>query len=117
MLRLVEDAAKAADLPIGNVFHAGDGNLHPLLMYDRRNRRQVEAVIEAGNTILSSAVDLGGTISGEHGIGYEKRDTLTRVFSADDLATMLRVRDALDPKRHFNPDKIFPASAGCPEVR
>ena len=117
MLRLVEDAAEAVKLPIGNVFHAGDGNLHPLLMYDRRNQREVAAVIEAGNTILSAAVDLGGTISGEHGIGYEKRDTLKRVFTPDDLATMLRVREAFDPKRNFNPDKIFPASAGCAELR
>jgi glycolate oxidase len=117
MLRLVEDAAEAVNLPIGNVFHAGDGNLHPLLMYDRRSQREVDAVIEAGNVILSAAVDLGGTISGEHGIGYEKRDTLQRVFTPDDLATMLRVREAFDPKRNFNPDKIFPASAGCAELR
>jgi glycolate oxidase len=117
MLTFVENAAKLHDLPIGNVFHAGDGNLHPLLMYDRRDKRQVEAVKNAGNEILSAAVDLGGTISGEHGIGYEKRDTLPRIFNEDDLGAMLRVRDVFDAKRNFNPDKIFPASASCEEVR
>lgn len=117
MLTFVENAAKSHDLPIGNVFHAGDGNLHPLLMYDRRDKRQVEAVKNAGNEILSAAVDLGGTISGEHGIGYEKRDTLPRIFNEDDLGAMLRVRDVFDVKRNFNPDKIFPASASCEEVR
>jgi glycolate oxidase len=117
MLTFVENAAKSHDLPIGNVFHAGDGNLHPLLMYDRRDKRQVEAVKNAGNEILSAAVDLGGTISGEHGIGYEKRDTLPRIFNEDDLGAMLRVRDVFDAKRNFNPDKIFPASASCEEVR
>ncbi len=116
MLKLVDDVAESCGLPIGNVFHAGDGNLHPLIMYDRRIKRQVEAVAEAGNQILSAAVDLGGTISGEHGIGYEKRETMTRVFSPDDLATMLRLRDVFDPARQFNPDKIFPRSASCPEV-
>jgi glycolate oxidase len=117
MLHAVEEAAETHELLIGNVFHAGDGNLHPLLMYDRRNAKQVAAVGEAGNQILSAAVDLGGTISGEHGIGYEKRDTLTRVFSDDDLAVMLRIRDVFDPKRVFNPDKIFPAGASCAELR
>ncbi len=117
MLTFVENAAKSHDLPIGNVFHAGDGNLHPLLMYDRRDKRQVDAVKNAGNEILSAAVDLGGTISGEHGIGYEKRDTLPRIFNGDDLGAMQRVRDVFDLKRNFNPDKIFPASASCEEVR
>ena len=74
-------------------------------------------MIEAGNVILSAAVDLGGTISGEHGIGYEKRDTLARVFNDADIDTMLRVRDVFDNSRHFNPDKIFPRGASCAELR
>ncbi len=116
-LRAVEEAAGAHRIVVGNVFHAGDGNLHPLLMYDKRDRAQVAAVIETGNAILQSAIDLGGTISGEHGIGYEKRDAMTRVYSTDDLATMGRVRDVFDPKRALNPDKIFPSGAACFEVR
>jgi len=103
-------------IPVGNVFHAGDGNLHPLLIFDRRDARQVAAVVEAGTAILKTCVAMGGTISGEHGIGYEKRETLSMVFSTDDLATMGRVRDVFDPARLFNPDKIFPSGAGCGEV-
>src|SRR5581483_970262 len=115
-LHAVEAAAVENGITVGNVFHAGDGNLHPLLMYDRRDRRQVAAVIETGNAILQAAIDLGGTISGEHGVGWEKRDAMTRVYSTADLATMGRVRDVFDPARILNPDKIFPSGAQCAEV-
>jgi FAD/FMN-containing dehydrogenase len=113
----VNEIARDHGLRVGNVFHAGDGNLHPLLMFDRRERREVEAVASAGHDILAACIELGGTISGEHGIGYEKRETLPLIFSADDIATMSRLRDAFDPARHFNPDKIFPSGAVCGEVR
>ena len=116
-LRAVETASQRYGVTVGNVFHAGDGNLHPLIMYDKRDARQVAAVVEAGNDILQAAVDLGGTISGEHGIGYEKREGMTRIFSTDDLAAMGRVRDVFDPKRMLNPEKIFPAGTACGEVR
>ena len=116
-LSAVEHACAERGIRVANVFHAGDGNLHPLLMYDRSEKKQVAAVIDAGNDILQAAVELGGTISGEHGIGFEKRGTLTRIFSTDDLATMARVRDVFDPKRRLNPEKIFPAGVGCGEVQ
>ncbi len=116
-LEAVETACDSRGIRVANVFHAGDGNLHPLLMYDRSEPKEVAAVIDAGNDILQAAVDLGGTISGEHGIGYEKRGTLTRVFSTEDLATMARVREVFDPRRMLNPEKIFPAGVGCGEVR
>jgi glycolate oxidase len=115
-LRAVESAAAANGVTVGNVFHAGDGNLHPLLMYDKRDRRQVAAVVETGNAILQCAIDLGGTISGEHGVGWEKRDAMTRVYSTADLATMGRVREVFDPARLLNPEKIFPSGSRCPEV-
>ncbi|MBV8372767.1 MAG: FAD-binding protein [Candidatus Eremiobacteraeota bacterium] len=115
-LRAVDEAARANAITVGNVFHAGDGNLHPLLMYDKRDPKQVAAVIESGNAILQAAIDLGGTISGEHGIGFEKRDAMTRVYSTGDLATMARVRDVFDPGRVLNPEKIFPAGTRCAEV-
>src|SRR5580692_9954726 len=115
-LRLVESAAAENGVTVGNVFHAGDGNLHPLLMYDKRDRKQVAAVVETGNAILNCAIDLGGTISGEHGIGWEKRDAMTRVYSTADLAAMGRVRDVFDPARVLNPEKIFPTGSRCPEV-
>ncbi|HVA33209.1 MAG TPA: FAD-linked oxidase C-terminal domain-containing protein [Candidatus Baltobacteraceae bacterium] len=115
-LRAIEGAASEHHITVGNVFHAGDGNLHPLLMYDKRDLDQVAAVVETGNIILQSAIDLGGTISGEHGIGFEKRGAMTRVYSTADLATMARVRDVFDPRRALNPEKIFPSGSRCPEV-
>lgn len=115
-LRAVEDIAAEHKLTVANVFHAGDGNLHPMICYDKSDPRSVQAVIEAGNAILKTAIDLGGTISGEHGVGYEKRDAMTLVYSTDDLATMARVRDVFDPKRQLNPEKIFPAGARCAEI-
>jgi glycolate oxidase len=116
-LHEVERIVADHGLQVGNVFHAGDGNLHPLIVFDRRERKQVEAVVAAGTGILAACIALGGTISGEHGIGYEKRETLPLVFSTEDLATMARVRDVFDPKQLFNPDKIFPSGTVCGEVR
>ena len=86
------------------------------MMYDKRDRRQVAAVVEGGNAILQAAIDLGGTISGEHGVGFEKRGAMTRVYSTNDLATMGRVRDVFDPRRSLNPEKIFPEGTRCPET-
>jgi glycolate oxidase len=117
VMKAVEGIARHYQLPVGNVFHAGDGNLHPLMIFDRREPRQVQAVIDAGNEILQTCIDMGGTISGEHGIGYEKRKTLSLVFSVADLAAMARVRDVFDPMRALNPDKIFPTGAVCGEVK
>jgi glycolate oxidase len=116
-VRQVEAIVRDHGLRVGNVFHAGDGNLHPLIAYDRRVAGELEAVGSAGAEILKACIDLGGTISGEHGIGSEKRDSLPLVFSPDDLAVMDRVRDVFDPQRNFNPDKIFPIGAVCGEVR
>jgi glycolate oxidase len=117
VIKEIDAIASDAGLVVGNVFHAGDGNLHPLLIYDRRDRRQVEAVINAGTEILRTCLAMGGTISGEHGIGYEKRETLSYVFSTDDLAAMARVRATFDPRQLFNPDKIFPSGTSCGEVK
>jgi glycolate oxidase len=117
VVHAVNAIARDHDLAVGNVFHAGDGNIHPLLVFDRRERRQVQAVVDAGSEILRTCIAMGGTISGEHGIGYEKRETLSLVFSPDDLAAMGRVRDVFDPARALNPDKIFPSGAICGEVR
>lgn len=115
-LHAVECIARDNGLVTANVFHAGDGNLHPLIAYDKRDKRQVAAVVETGNDILKMAVDLGGTVSGEHGIGFEKREAMNAIYTVDDLATMARVRDVFDPRRMLNPEKIFPAGVRCPEV-
>ncbi len=115
-LKWIEEIAREYRLTVANVFHAGDGNLHPLICYDRRDARQVAAVIESGSEILRMAVELGGTVSGEHGIGYEKRDAMTSIYSTQDLAAMARVREVFDPRRAFNPEKIFPTGARCAET-
>ncbi len=116
-LHAVDEIARTYGITVANVFHAGDGNLHPMLCYDKRDRTQVQAVIESGNEILRAAIALGGTVSGEHGIGFEKREAMTEVYSTADLATMARVRDVFDPARALNPEKIFPSGAACPEVK
>jgi glycolate oxidase len=115
VMHAIDGIARDHALPVGNVFHAGDGNLHPLLIFDRREPRQVEAVVDAGTEILRTCIAMGGTISGEHGIGYEKRETLSLVFSTTTWRDG-RVRDVFDPARSFNPDKIFPSGAACGEV-
>lgn len=94
--------------PVGNVFHAGDGNLHPLLMFDSRNEEEVEQVHKAGWEIMAVCAELGGTISGEHGIGHEKQDAMAMIFSGHDLNTQQDVKLALDPKNLMNPGKIIP---------
>ena len=86
------------DLRIANVFHAGDGNLHPLICYDARDPSEVLRVKEAGREIMETCVRAGGTITGEHGVGLDKRDFLSLIFSDEDLSAMLRVRAAFDPR-------------------
>jgi glycolate oxidase len=115
-LHTIERIAHDYKLTMANVFHAGDGNLHPMICYDKRDKKQVAAVIESGNEILRMAIDLGGTVSGEHGIGFEKREAMTEIYTTEDLATMAHVREVFDPRHAFNPEKIFPAGVRCAEV-
>jgi glycolate oxidase len=117
MLLAIADMERKFELRCCNVFHAGDGNLHPLILFDANDAAQLHRAEAFGAEILELSVAMGGTISGEHGIGFEKRDALSLVFSPDDLAAMDGVRDVFDPHRLFNPDKIFPAGAACGEVR
>jgi glycolate oxidase subunit GlcD len=92
----------------GNVFHAGDGNLHPLILFDSRDKNQLERVHQAGWEIMQACVELGGTISGEHGIGLEKLEAMRFVFSDDDIDAQRSLQTAFDPQRLFNPGKMFP---------
>ena len=103
-------------LPIGNVFHAGDGNLHPLICYDERIPGQATLAEEVAGEILTYCVEAGGSITGEHGVGADKRDSMPRMFSDDDLDVMQQVRDALDPQRLCNPGKVLPTPRLCGEV-
>ncbi|HLQ60396.1 MAG TPA: FAD-linked oxidase C-terminal domain-containing protein [Candidatus Acidoferrales bacterium] len=95
-------------LPVANVFHAGDGNLHPNILFDMRDRGILEVVEKAGEEMLRAVVELGGTLSGEHGIGLEKNAFMPWIYSADDLDAMQRVKRVLDPGGLLNPGKIFP---------
>jgi glycolate oxidase len=108
MLRKIDEIAKKYDLTIGNVFHAGDGNLHPLILFDARNKEDLVRVEEAGKEILSHCVALGGTITGEHGIGIEKRGAMSLLFSPAELHLMGTIRLALDPEAILNPGKVLP---------
>ena len=104
-------------LRIANVFHAGDGNLHPLICFDSRFPDEVMRVKEAGRELMQVCVNAGGTITGEHGVGLDKRELLPYVFSEDDMDAMLRVRAAFDPNGLCNPGKIIPMLRGCGEGR
>jgi glycolate oxidase subunit GlcD len=104
-------------LRLANVFHAGDGNLHPFICFDSRSADQVRRVKEAGRELMETCVRAGGTITGEHGVGFDKRDFLPLIFSADDMEAMLSVRRAFDPDGLCNPGKIIPMLKGCGEAR
>jgi glycolate oxidase len=117
MMRRVAAISKKFNLRIANVFHAGDGNLHPNILFDMRNPGELERVIEAGAATLRACVELGGSITGEHGVGLEKKAYIGLLFSDTDLEVMARVRRAFDPQLRFNPAKLFPTPASCGEVR
>ena len=117
ILARIEDAGARHRLRIGNVFHAGDGNIHPIILYDERDPDQVARVLAAGREILSACIELGGSITGEHGIGVEKMRELGLLFDEDDLAVMQGVRAVFDPDMRANPGKIFPTGGGCVEQR
>jgi glycolate dehydrogenase FAD-linked subunit len=107
--------AAAVNLRVANVFHAGDGNLHPLVLYDRAIAGQEEIALDLSYRILRLCVDSGGSITGEHGVGKEKQEALGYMFSEPDLATMQLVRCAFDPEGIANPDKVFPRPRLCAE--
>src|SRR4030095_3909615 len=111
------DIASRYQLRIANVFHAGDGNLHPLICFDSRSADEVRRVKDAGRELMEVCVAAGGTITGEHGVGLDKRDLLPLIFSDDDMDAMLKVRAAFDPYGVCNPGKIVPMLRGCGEGR
>ena len=108
VLAKVAEVGEKYGLTIGNVFHAGDGNLHPLILFDERDKEQLEQVKKASLEILQACVDVGGTISGEHGIGTEKLEAMWFIFGWEDLEAMWKVKRAFDPKNLSNPGKVIP---------
>ena len=116
MLGEVVAIGQREGLQMLNVLHAGDGNLHPFVLFDRREAGVVDRVLSAGHDIVETALRLGGTVTGEHGVGVEKRDFLCEVFNDDDLAVQRAVRAAMEPSGLANPHKVLPTPAGCGEM-
>lgn len=117
VLTAVYDIARRHRLVMMNVFHAGDGNLHPLIVFDRREPGVMERVQAAGSEIIAACVAAGGVLSGEHGIGLEKRDLMGLIFGPDDLDAQARLRQAFDPDGVCNPAKVLPAGSRCADLQ
>jgi glycolate oxidase len=117
VLRRVYEIADAYRLITMNVFHAGDGNLHPLILFDGREEGVWDRVHHAGTEILETCIAAGGVLTGEHGVGIEKRDLMPLLFSPDDLDAQARLRDAFDPDGAANPLKVLPRGSRCGELQ
>jgi glycolate oxidase len=113
MMRFIGECSAKYGLRIPNVFHAGDGNLHPLILYDERDADQIRRALAASDDILTKCVEMGGSVSGEHGIGVEKIDFMAKQFTPDDLEAMRMLRRVFDPEGRCNPHKMFPGSKRC----
>jgi glycolate oxidase len=116
LFRLIGQVGRKYNVKIANVCHAGDGNLHPNMAFDARVPGELDRVIQAGAEILKACVDVGGTLSGEHGIGIEKSKYMSWIFSEADLLAMKRLREIFNPKDLFNPGKVLPTGKSCGEL-
>jgi glycolate oxidase len=116
VLRRIAELEAEYGLRVGNVFHAGDGNLHPLVLYDTRNEGEPERAQKLAEAILEACIDAGGSLTGEHGIGIDKVCSMPLLFGSDDLAVMGRLRRAFDPAGLCNPGKVLPTPRLCGEV-
>jgi glycolate oxidase len=117
MLEFIGGIEKKYELHIGNIFHAGDGNLHPLIMYDSRDAGQIARVHKAAKEIIGRCVEMGGSITGEHVVGLEKTDLMPLIFSDDDLGLMRRIKNLFNPHGRLNPGKLLPTGKMCGELR
>jgi glycolate oxidase len=115
ILREIQRIGARHQLRIANVFHAGDGNIHPILLFDERDPDQVQRVLRASHEILEECVRCGGSVTGEHGIGVEKIDLMPRLFTPEDLNMMLRLRSAFNPEGRCSPAKMLPTAGACIE--
>jgi glycolate oxidase len=112
-LQRIQAIAQKYRLRIANVFHAGDGNLHPLVLYNEKDADELQRVLQAGEDILRTCVELGGVLSGEHGIGLEKKNCMPWLFTDDDLEVMHRLRQVFNPQQLCNPGKVIPLRGRC----
>jgi glycolate oxidase len=116
-LRFIGEMAQKYGLTISNIFHAGDGNLHPIILFNPRKPGELEAARDCGVEILSYCIDAGGSITGEHGVGMEKNELMAKLFSADTLEAIGRLKLLFDPDARLNPGKVLPTGRGCLEIR
>lgn len=116
-LHFIHELAERHCLSISNIFHAGDGNLHPLIMFDPRIPGALEKVKRASDEILRHCIDVGGSITGEHGVGMEKMEMMGHQFSGDTLEMIARFKNLFDPGCRLNPGKVLPTGRGCMEIR
>jgi glycolate oxidase len=115
ILRRIAEIAAKYGVRIVNVAHAGDGNVHPILLFDERDKEEVSRVLAAGHELLQECIDCGGSVTAEHGIGVEKIQFMDKLYGKADLTAMARVRDAFSPAGRLNPGKVIPAESACPE--
>ena len=116
-LERIQEIGRQHGFHVGNIFHAGDGNLHPIILFDPRDAEQFSRAIAAAEGIIRMCVSLGGTLTGEHGVGMEKNELMPLLFSDADFDLMRRIHDAFNPDSSLNPGKVFPLSKGCGEIR
>jgi glycolate oxidase len=116
IMKFIGELSQKYGLRVANVFHAGDGNLHPLILYNSANEGELRKAEEMGAEIIKACVEMGGSLTGEHGIGFEKREYMPLMFSEDDLEAMRKVKRVFDPDGLVNPGKIFPAATPGKEV-
>ena len=116
VLSRMRELSQQFGLRVANVFHAGDGNLHPLILYDSSRQGELERAETLGAEILKLCVEVGGVLTGEHGVGVEKRDLMPTMFSEIDLAHQQRLKCAFDDKGLLNPGKVFPTLHRCAEL-
>ena len=116
IMKLIGELSQRYGLRVANVFHAGDGNLHPLILYNSTNEGDLQKAEQMGADIIKACIEMGGSLTGEHGIGLEKRDFMPLMYTDDDLEAMRKVKKVFDPDGLMNPGKIFPAAKPAPEV-
>ncbi|MGG5253200.1 FAD-linked oxidase C-terminal domain-containing protein [Neobacillus sp. SM06] len=117
VLERIDKISREVDLRIANIFHAGDGNLHPLVLFDARKPGEIERALKAGSECLRVCADVGGSITGEHGVGIEKREEMRFVFNDDEILAQTAIRDVFNPNNLLNAGKLFPTPGRCAEVK
>lgn len=116
-LRFIGEVSAKYGLTISNIFHAGDGNMHPIILFDARKPGDLKKAQDAGEDILKYCIDVGGSITGEHGVGMEKKELMSHLFSSETLDMMAKFKSLFDPECCLNPGKVLPTGRGCMEIR